>query len=156
MSDQTQRNGDQFQVPMPPGAKPTEEYQDPAHKLTQAVFPDRLEAAQEYERRRSLPKPAPFWPYPVAVAGALVLGAVVGVNLPHAAPDSCLQALTQHQQQYDKLTEALPVAGQAIEAASVGSVRRLDAATADLKSIQVDLAKGRGPLDAATAECRGE
>jgi len=85
---------------------------------------------------------------------ALAVGAGLGVLAPRPAPDACLQALAQHEAQYQLLEGALPVAADAVQAAARRSASGLNDATARLATIQDKLQAGEDPLRQATNQCK--
>lgn len=86
---------------------------------------------------------------------ALAVGAGLGVLAPRPAPDACLQALAQHEAQYQLLEGALPVAADAVQAAARRSASALNDATARLATIQAQRKAAEGPLQQVSNECRG-
>lgn len=98
--------------------------------------------------------PFPVIPASLALLG-IGLGVGIGVLIPNHTSDACLQALDKHEAQYQQLEGVLPVAADAVQAAARRSASGLDATTARLATIQAKLEAGEGPLQQATAQCRG-
>lgn len=122
----TPKNNDPFEVPLPPGAMPSDPYGFPGG---------------EYALAAPLPKvktPHP-WLYPAFVGAALVLGAVCGAILtPNQTPRSCISALAYAEQGLTQSGKGMEALGNAV-GGNMGKMMKaqqeLDGVTAELNRI---------------------
>lgn len=133
----TPKNSDPFEVPLPPGAKPSDPYGFPGG---------------EYALEAPLPKaktPRP-WLYPAFVGAALVLGAVCGAVLtPNQTPAACEQALNYSEEGLTQSAKGLTAMGNAVG----GNMGKMLKAQTELEGVTDELNRLSPLYKAAKEEC---
>lgn len=141
----TPKNGDPFEVPLPPGAKPSDPYNN-----TTTWHDDH--PGGEYALAAPLPKvktPHP-WLYPAFVGAALVLGAVCGAILtPNQTPAACEQALTYAEQAIGQSGKGMEAMGNAVG----GNMGKMMKAQTELEAITAELTRLTPLYKDAKKEC---